>query len=275
MIRAFVGSGGKTGTIMKQAAALREAGKRVLVTTSTQMGAREGTIIGDEPTPIIDALERAGYAMAGTKANREGKIAALSEATFCAACAHADVVLVEADGSRQHPLKFPNESEPVIPEGTEEIVVVCGLSAIGKPAKDVCHRLELVKAAIGIEDDTVITAQHVHKLVKTAYLEPLAEKHPEARIVLYPCQRDTLYLRAVAALLQADMDTGLIDEKWFCSTAVYGNAPFVLEVTTQSQNGRRIGAMTIAQGCAIEKPQLVSKDGKTVLLLPLDRWEKR
>lgn len=206
MIKAFVGSGGKTGTIQKQAAAYRAQGLRVLVTTSTQMGAREGTIIGSNPAPIIAALKTSGYAMAGTKANREGKIAALSEETFRIAAAHADIVLVEADGSRQHPLKFPAAHEPVIPEGTEEIVVICGLSAIGKPARDVCHRLELVKAAIGIEDDTIITAEHVRELVKKAYLEPLAAKYPEAKITLFPCQRDTPQLQAVAKALEEEFN---------------------------------------------------------------------
>jgi len=179
------------------------------------MGAREGAIIGDDPAPIAEALDRCGYALAGTQANREGKIAALSEAVFRAACAHADVVLVEADGSRQHPLKFPAAHEPVIPEGTDEIVVICGLSAIGKPAKDVCHRLELVKAAIGIADDTLITAEHVQKLVRTAYMMPLAEKYPGAKLTLYPCQRDTPYLRAVAARLEAGEDVKLVSEEAF------------------------------------------------------------
>jgi len=204
MIRAFVGSGGKTGTIMKQAEAYRAQGLRVLITTSTQMGAREGTIIGDDPAPVIKALQNGGYAMAGTKANREGKIAALSEETFREVSKHADVVLVEADGSRQHPLKFPNENEPVIPEGTDEIVVVCGLSAIGKPAKDVCHRLPLVKAAIGIDDDTIITKEHVRELVKKAYMTPLSEQYPKAKITIWPCQRDTPELEAFAQDLIKD-----------------------------------------------------------------------
>ena len=204
MIRAFVGSGGKTGTIFKQAAAYREEGKRVLVTTSTQMGAREGTIIGDDALNIIAALERDGFVLAGTQANREGKIAALSEAVFREAAVHADIVLVEADGSRQHPLKFPAAHEPVIPEGTDEIVVICGLSAIGKPAKDVCHRLELVKAAIGIEDDTIITKEHVRELVKKAYMVPLAQRYPDAKITLLPCQRDTPKLEAIAEGLIKD-----------------------------------------------------------------------
>ena len=204
MIRAFVGSGGKTGTIMKQAATYRAEGKRVLITTSTQMGAREGTIIGDDAQPIIERLERDGFAMAGTKANREGKMAALSDKTFREAAAHADIVLVEADGSRQHPLKFPNATEPVIPEGTDEIFIICGLSAIGKPASEVCHRLELVKAAIGIEDDTIITDDHVRALLFKAYVKPLKEAYPGVKLTVYPCQRDTPELHALAEALQKE-----------------------------------------------------------------------
>lgn len=272
MIKAFVGSGGKTGTLFRQAQAYRARGLRLLVTTSTQMGAREGTIIGDDPMPIIAALEHSGYAMAGQRANREGKIAALSEAVFAAVSQKADVVLVEADGSRQHPLKFPAAHEPVIPEGTDEIVVICGLSAIGKPAKDVCHRLELVKAAIGVQDDTIITADHVQQLVRAAYLEPLAAKYPQAKITLYPCQRDTLYLRAIAALLTAGMDVNLIHEKWFRSVALFGNGAAELEIVTGSRDGKRIGAVTLSGEQDGDRPQFREKEGKTVLRLPLESW---
>ena len=273
MIRAFVGSGGKTGTIFRQAEAYRAQGRRVLVTTSTQMGARAGAIIGDDPDLIIAALQREGYALAGTQASREGKIAALSEETFRMAAAHADIVLVEADGSRQHPLKFPNETEPVIPMGTEEIVVICGLSAIGKPAGDVCHRLELVKAAIGIEEDTMITAQHVQRLVRAAYLDPLSKRYPRAKITLYPCQRDTLYLRAAAALLSAGMDVNLIDERWFSSAALYGNGPATLEIVLSSEDGRHIGAMTLSGEQRSSRPEIFEKEGRRILLLPIERWK--
>ena len=116
MIRVFVGSGGKTGTIRKQAEAYRAQGLRVLVTTSTQMGAREGTIIGDDPALIIESLQKSGYAMAGTKANREGKIAALSEETFREVSKHADVVLADLVKERE--------------EGSSDIAAEVYLSAL-------------------------------------------------------------------------------------------------------------------------------------------------
>ena len=50
---------------------------------------------------------------------------------------HADEyhlpILVEADGSRMLPLKAPAAHEPPIPAWVEQVVVVAGLSALGKP----------------------------------------------------------------------------------------------------------------------------------------------
>ena len=54
----------------------------------------------------------------------------------------ADVVLVEADGSRRQPLKCFGPHEPVIPPRTDCIVHVAGLSALGRPLDEICFRWE-------------------------------------------------------------------------------------------------------------------------------------
>ena len=184
MIISVVGSGGKTTLIKKLAEQYRKEGKIVLVTTSTHMFAEADTLLTDDANIIAERLRDTGYAMAGIPEGE--KIKALSSQTFHTLCGHADVVLVEADGSKHMPLKYPNATEPVIPANTDEIIVVCGLNAIGQRAKDVCHRLELVKACLGIEDDTVITAAHVQKLVTEGYLKPLKIACPGAKIILQP-----------------------------------------------------------------------------------------
>ena len=51
-------------------------------------------------------------------------------------------MLIEADGSNCKPIKFPNSTEPVLYENVEEIVVVCGLQALGRPLIEVAHRPE-------------------------------------------------------------------------------------------------------------------------------------
>ena len=202
MIIAVVGSGGKTTLIKKLAARYRSQGRTVFVTTTTHMFIEEDTLLTDDADTIIGALRETGYVMAGVP---DGvKIKALSKETFQAVCARADVVLVEADGSKQLPLKFPNASEPVIPEHTDEIIVVCGLNAIGQRAKDVCHRLELVKKCLGIADDTIITPEHVRTLVTEGYLRPLREAYPDKRITLSPRHDGSPEQKAIAAMLQAE-----------------------------------------------------------------------
>ena len=184
MIIAVVGSGGKTTLLHRLAQQYRSEGKSVFVTTTTHMFIEEDTLLTDDAQLIIQALKEKGYAMAGIPVGN--KIRALSPETYDKVCAHADVVLVEADGSKHMPLKFPNETEPVIPHNAEEIYVVCGLHAIGRQAKEVCHRLELVKHCLGIEDDTIITQDHVRKLVSEGYLRPLSEKYPTVKITVMP-----------------------------------------------------------------------------------------
>ena len=215
MMIAVVGSGGKTTRIKKLASDFRGEGKTVFVTTTTHMLIEDDTLLTDDADTIIGALKETGYVMAGMQ---DGiKIKALSQETFDAVCACADVVLVEADGSKCLPLKYPNAAEPVIPANVDEIVVVCGLNAIGYKANDVCHRLELVKACLGIEDHTVMTAEHIQKLVTEGYLKPLRAAYPETKVTVSPRHDGTMYQRAVAALMQNEQDVSMIQEEWFCT----------------------------------------------------------
>lgn len=207
MIIAYVGAGGKTSLIRETAEQFRTAGKTVFVTTTTHMFIEKDTLLTDDAEQIIRKLEDTGYAMAGIP---EGiKIRPLSPQTYAAVCARADVVLVEADGSKHMPLKFPNGTEPVIPENADEIVVVCGMHALGKKAKDVCHRLELVKRCLGIEDDTVVTPEHISRLVREGYLLPLRQKYPEKKIRPVPRHDGSAEQRTAAHMLTEAWETGL------------------------------------------------------------------
>lgn len=214
MIICVVGSGGKTTLIKELAEQYRNENKTVFVTTTTHMFIEADTLLTDDADGIIQQLKKTGYAMAGIR--DDSKFTALSEETYAAVCAHADVVLVEADGSKSLPLKYPNATEPVIPENADEIIVVCGLNAIGQKAKDVCHRLELVKDILAIADDTLITPAHIQKLITEGYLNPLREKYPNKKIVVSPRHDGSLYQRAIASLLQNGQDVSMLCKEWFC-----------------------------------------------------------
>lgn len=220
MITVVVGSGGKTTRIWELAAAYRAEGKKVFVTTTTHMFAEPDTLLTDDASVIIRQLEETGYAMAGIPCgfSPKEKISALSGETYLAVCAHADEVLVEADGSKHLPIKYPNQTEPVIPSNAEKILIVCGLHALGKPAKDVAFRLELVRQCLNITDDTIITPAHIQELVRKGYKEKLMEKYTDTEI--YATQDGSLYQRALAALMKADKDVSLIQESWFAPKPV-------------------------------------------------------
>lgn len=199
MIRAFVGAGGKTTLIHEQAAQFRAEGKRVFVTTSTHMFMEPDTVLSDDPEVILGELNRTGYVMAGIPEGE--KIRSLSPGTYKKVCAHADVVLIEADGSNRKPIKFPNSTEPVLYDNVEEIVVVCGLQALGKPLREVAHRPELVKACLGAEDDTLITLEHIAKLVMEGYLRPLQKEY--RNVWVYPTGGTEAQKNELLALVDA------------------------------------------------------------------------
>lgn len=180
MIRAFVGAGGKTTLIHGQAARYRAQGKRVFVTTSTHMFIEPDTVLSDDPDVILAQLYRTGYVMAGIPEGE--KIRSLSSETYERVCSYADVVLLEADGSNRKPIKYPNSTEPVLPDNVEEIVVVCGLQAIGKPLIEIAHRPELVKACLGAQDDTIITLEHIAVLIREGYLRSLRKRYKNVSV---------------------------------------------------------------------------------------------
>lgn len=213
MIQAVVGAGGKTSYIQKWARHYREEGYRVFVTTSTHMEIEEDTVLSDDPSLIIETLQKNGYVMAGIQ--DQHKIKALSYETYLAVCQQADIVLIEADGSKNLPLKFPNQEEPVIYPNVDEIVIVCGLHSLGTLAIDSVHRLELAEKFYPLSADTVITARIIQSIVQKGYIEPLSKKYYDKKISIEPSCDTSLYQRSIASLMKNRLDVNLIKEEWF------------------------------------------------------------
>ena len=139
----LAGAGGKTSTIRRLAWEAVGRGLKVLVVTTTHM-ARPGAfgVFDGNAEEIRTVLERRGLAVAGRTAEK-GKITFTGWELYKEACSLADLVLVEADGSRRLPLKVPRAGEPVIPDNTDMILCLNGLTSLGKRAEDCCLRLEV------------------------------------------------------------------------------------------------------------------------------------
>ena len=213
MIRAIVGAGGKTSLIKKLATEYRKQGRKVFVTTSTHMFVEEDTLATENVDNIVKELQTSGYVMAGSPCGE--KIQALPYEVYEEICKYADEVLIEADGSKHMPLKFPNETEPVIYDNVEEIIVVCGLHGLERPASEVVHRLEMAKKEMQLADDEVVKPIHVQELLKKGYLEPLREKYENKVVKIEPNAGEDMYRRALAGLLRDEQDVSLIREEWF------------------------------------------------------------
>jgi len=124
------GAGGKTSLIFAWARELAAAGKSVIITTTTHMYRPERMeedgiriVVSDDP-------------------ERPDKVTAPPADILDSLRETADVVLIEADGSRRMPLKWPADHEPVIPDYTDYTVCVAGLSALGRKTTDVVYRAD-------------------------------------------------------------------------------------------------------------------------------------
>jgi len=99
-------------------------------------------------------------------------------------------LLIEADGARQKPLKAPAAHEPAIPDFVDPVVVVAGLSGLGKPLTDeTVHRPETFAKLSGLKISEAITSEAlIHVLI-----------HPKGGLKNIPAQA-----RKIVLLNQAD-----------------------------------------------------------------------
>ena len=156
-ITTFIGAGGKTSTIMQLAKELHGCGKTVIVTTTTKMymPTKEQmyhVLLDPTEEAIEQAVANAGIIAIGG-GEKEGKLQSISEALVGSLVQYADYVLVEGDGSKCRPLKVPLAYEPVIPEDTQQVVIVVGLTCIGLPLNIGCCRYEKAMTLLGITDE--------------------------------------------------------------------------------------------------------------------------
>lgn len=220
---ALAGAGGKTSTIRRLAYEAAGRGLKTLVATTTHMACPEDFAVLDGGREEIAAsLRKCCLAVAGKPAGN-GKIAFIGRELYEEACPLADLVLVEADGSRRLPLKVPRAGEPVILDNTDLILCLMGLSSLGRRAGECCLRL---KEARGLMDrygrkdyrsDTVlggnggtasgdgwtIQREDMMVLMKYGYLIPLRRDYPGMEVLPVFNQADT---QAASGLVRAMLD---------------------------------------------------------------------
>ncbi len=195
-IISIVGAGGKTTALFQLARQLLELKPRVLVTATSHLGNwqtqfADHHIIVDEKSDI--QLPFAGIILITGKIENE-RTTPISQKVlnWLREISKADKIplLIEADGSRQRSLKAPADHEPPIPDFTEMVLHVSGLSALGKPLSDEnVHRAEIFSQITGRGIGESITTQDLLKILT----------HPKGGLKNVPVNA-----KRVAVLNQAD-----------------------------------------------------------------------
>lgn len=173
-IIALVGAGGKTTSLFLLGKELAALGRKVVLTTTAKLhpsGAPIPMVLEDRVSSLEEevaaALARANQVLVG--AGLEGdKLTGLACSSLLriAALPQVDMVVVEADGARGLPLKFPGEDEPVVCSADTLVVPVLGMAAMGAClTEDNFHRPELACRYLGVEAGSEITPDLAARLL--------------------------------------------------------------------------------------------------------------
>jgi len=170
---AIVGGGGKT-TVMFQLA--RQLPGLVWITTTTHLGTDQLDefdqhfllcepaeidlpLLKSRRTTLVTGMFTPDYRVRGPEADVMKELLTIADKESIS-------IIVEADGSRSHPIKAPGETEPVIPDWARMVVVVAGLSALDKPfTSEWVHRSERFEVLTGAHPGEPITMNLLTKLL--------------------------------------------------------------------------------------------------------------
>jgi molybdenum cofactor cytidylyltransferase len=244
---AFVGAGGKTTAIFRAAReilAISDSNwsqRSVFVTTSTHLGAWQSAY-ADHSFQIgsssdINELENhlpQGVVLFSAKESHD-RLAGLTRKQLEQLCKLATKykipMLLEADGSRLHPLKAPTRHEPVIPGFVENVIVVAGMQGLGKPLTSKwVHRPEKFAELSGLKIRDLITQDALVKVLlhQQGGLKDIPAK---ARRIALLNQADTPDLQSQAKKISDELIHG------YHSSIVSALSPGI-EGTTKTNKGK-------------------------------------
>src|SRR5215210_4618213 len=166
-VAAFVGAGGKSGAILAVSDGLTQEGMKVLVAPTTKMLSSEADGLGplvtsEDPADLRakaeKALSDAPAVVVGSGMLSKNRVGGVDPAWVGDLAGLADVVLVEADGSRRRPIKGTADHEPAIPDAATLAVAVGNVHALGTPVdEEHVHRPTIFSTLTGIGQGQSIT----------------------------------------------------------------------------------------------------------------------
>lgn len=163
----LIGGGGKSTLMYFLAEKCAKDGKKVLISTTTHIYAPAAEYYAGCETAARKLWEEGKFAVIGTPVPEKGKLKAPEEPFLARMMEQADVVFLESDGARGYPCKVPKPHEPVLHPRSDLVIGVFGLSAIGKPLKEVCFRLEEAMELLGVEAEHILTPEDAAEMLSS------------------------------------------------------------------------------------------------------------
>ena len=153
------GAGGKTSTIKLLAKNLVREHKKVLITTTTKMFKTADAI-----TIRDKNLLQQNWVFTGQDYGK--KISSWDEEFLREIISLADITLIEADGAKRLPFKFPKQKEPVYISSSNKVVYIVGMSALNQPLKSLC-RAELLAKFLQKQVNENLTKNDIIKVISS------------------------------------------------------------------------------------------------------------
>ncbi|MDY3249204.1 MAG: selenium cofactor biosynthesis protein YqeC, partial [Candidatus Choladocola sp.] len=154
----IVGAGGKTTVMYTLARYFARNGRKALVTTTTHIEQPIGYPLAGNQDELLHFFSKELIVVAGTP-SPENKLTASGKMKIHDYLLAADAVLVEADGAKHYPCKVPRDGEPVIPDESDIVIAVMGISALGQPLEKVCFRKEQSQKLLDVREDHCMTEE--------------------------------------------------------------------------------------------------------------------
>lgn len=251
---AFSGSGGKTTCCADLTDESLAKASRVILTTTTKMRVPPQHLDASSLEDIVSTLKRSSELLVLGKASQDGKKlcgpapALLDRLVDRAATDEvADLIVIEADGSRGASVKGYREGEPVFPCQVDRACVVVGIDAIGADRMSPrVHRAEILWPLLGLEDAARLHENDVARalLSQPAYLAHAARF---ATSILINKVDDADAVERAEGLLAA-LEPSLVPRRIVRVIARGAAVPGGVAAIWQRPLRRRIGAVMMAAG---------------------------
>ena len=189
---AFAGAGGKTTSIMSLARELADF--KVLIATTTKMYWEKQAVELTNSDELNALFAKQGVIITGKKIAQH-KMGSYDSAFLAKLANLSDITLIEADGAKRKPFKFPREYEPVYPDFVNKLVYVVGMSALNEPLVNLA-RSDLLQTFLAKKAEAKLTTDDIIKVLLSKQGAKKAVKDRDFYVLLNQVDTDFLTQKA-------------------------------------------------------------------------------